>query len=720
MRIQDVRPVSIVRQAPESVEAIDAVSRSILLHDLLAGANRAISQDIAHRLSDLVVEPLRLKAELETLVGEDTWVHVAGPVENRSVFLGLGSLEGRIASLGAPLAQVARRRRLNVDIIPDELDGRLGTFRLTKEQRNRLTRPRVLIAALYHPENFPLPRFPLGISDLARALRDEWLGETMLLDMQLGETVESIVSKARHYRPEVIGVSATFGQYDLLDQLLSELHGLEIAPIIAIGGSLSVLVGDELLRKGKVDFVATGAGELTMVGLANHALGEITCTEIPDAAYWDEAASKLVRTGRTRNKAVPSMVPELDLLPATLDFSGVMQLESSRGCSYACSFCPREHKGMWAGESAEALTTILPSISAIFQRYPNVDRRIFLVDEEFVGYQEEELALGRCVAVSSQLASYGFRFETSSRIDQVYRPRRDKAWHLNRMRFWQELTKIGLERCLFGVESGVDSILERFNKKTLGQQNVRALRLVSLLAVPVRCTYITFDPLMTLDELGKTLAFLGRTDLLLRPFSGKEDDQNLSRIYDIACDDTLSSERDQGIPFYHCVSYMGVSMEALIGSKYLQAVEDAGLAGEFNPLMGRREASYRDPRIGRLSELSQYWVDRNFSLDYALKSLEKCTSPESRRAIRDLRVALKESCFTFINMGYCAIRDGVDGWFGEDALERELETLKQRLDPLIQRASATLPEKYLGILERSHNEWRERTGWRLINGACTT
>jgi hypothetical protein len=36
---------------------------------------------------------------------------------------------------------------------------------ITPEGRRRLRRPRLRLASLYHPENFPLPRFPLAISD---------------------------------------------------------------------------------------------------------------------------------------------------------------------------------------------------------------------------------------------------------------------------------------------------------------------------------------------------------------------------------------------------------------------------------------------------------------------------------------------------------------------------------------------------------------------------
>src|SRR3989338_3610472 len=42
---------------------------------------------------------------------------------------------------------------------------------LSNEAVRRLTIPRIMLAGLCHKENFPSPRFPLGISDIAASLR---------------------------------------------------------------------------------------------------------------------------------------------------------------------------------------------------------------------------------------------------------------------------------------------------------------------------------------------------------------------------------------------------------------------------------------------------------------------------------------------------------------------------------------------------------------------
>ncbi|MGH8897831.1 MAG: hypothetical protein ACRDZ4_12610 [Egibacteraceae bacterium] len=84
---------------------------------------------------------------------------------------------------------------------------------------SRLTRPRVLLVALYHPEHFPLPRLPLGISGLARAARLTTLGQVALMDMQLGASLDDVLDTVAGGRPDILGVSATFGQHDSMVRL---------------------------------------------------------------------------------------------------------------------------------------------------------------------------------------------------------------------------------------------------------------------------------------------------------------------------------------------------------------------------------------------------------------------------------------------------------------------------------------------------------------------
>lgn len=337
----------------------------------------------------------------------------------------------------------------------------------------------------------------------------------------------------------------------------------------------------------------------------------------------------------------------------------------------------------------------------------------------------------RCLDFARAIKQYNFDFETSSRIDQVHRPRKDKTWHVTRIEFWKNLRRNGLSRCLFGVESGVDSILQRFNKKTTSHQNARAIRILTAIGIPLRFTYITFDPLMSFEELVQTYEFLGRTDLVLRECK----EVTSETLWDGLASQDFIRNHSTNTPFFQHVSYMLVSMEALTNSPYLKMVEDAGLAGKFNPLMGRREVAYLDSRIGTISEISQRWIDRSFSLDYLLKSYEKTTSADERKSLRNLRVFLKNASYDLLGilLTHFGMRNPVpslvldvsDLHFDLSKNSEKIEFLNKLFSALTTRFNTEL-DTYKTVLSSTifieinqHvANWSARREWTLINGAC--
>ncbi len=68
----------------------------------------------------------------------------------------------------------------------------------------------------------------------------------------------------------------------------------------------------------------------------------------------------------------------------------------------------------------------------------------------------------------------------------------------------------GLRRCLFGVESGVSSILERFNKETTGAQNALAIRTLTALGVPPHIYFLHSS------DFGQDDEYLAGAVLMLR------------------------------------------------------------------------------------------------------------------------------------------------------------------------------------------------------------
>ncbi|WP_327147030.1 B12-binding domain-containing radical SAM protein [Nocardia sp. NBC_01327] len=591
---------------------------------------------------------------------------------------------------------------------------------------HRLERPDVLLAALYHPENFPLPRFPLAISDLARATRATLCGRVRLMDMQLGVTLDELLA-AIAAGVDVLGISATFGQHDLLATVLDTVAGIEDRPVTIVGGSLVARTERLLLTDYPWLLVARGAGEPTIADTVTHWHDDIDQSQIRGIGYvgasFGEGTFTLGRqrhTASVANRALTDFLPELDLLAPTLAHGGVAQLEASRGCTNTCSFCPRGHKGSHTGRAPVDLDWMVGAISGIFDHFPDRSHTLYLVDEEFIGADDD--AVPRALALAATVAGHGMAWESSCRIDQVVDPAQDRAWHIDRAAMWRQLIIDGCRRCLFGVESGVTSVLERFHKETTGEQNALAIRTLSALGVPPRYTYITLDPLMSCTELAETTAFQARTDLLLRPCP----ELSPAEIVDGVRDESFVAAHEAGRPFYSEISYLLVSMECLIGAAYTRAAKAAGLTGDANPMMGRLDSRYADWRIGVFSEHAQRWVDRNFALDYALKSIEKLIEGQARLVVRSARRVLKNAAFDLLTsmVGMLEVYP-LERPELHAALDGELNVLREslfaklrdRLAGVVAHVCETLPVSDGAFLRDQHQRWSQRTGWDLINAA---
>ncbi|MER7582345.1 radical SAM protein [Kitasatospora sp. NPDC097691] len=680
----------------------------------------------AAELDRLLVSPPALRTYLEQrLAGAAGRIRVTGTLDRRLVLIERPDNRWLAADLSG-LAHDSRQwpAWTNGHVEVEAPESWLSLARLDDHASERFSRPHLLLAALYHPEYFPLPRFPLGISDVARAARSTLIGEVTLADMQLGVTLPDLVRRVGDEPPDILGISATFGQHDLMTELLDAAFSLPEPPLVVAGGSLTARNESLLLEQYPQLLIARGAGEATIQQVLAFWHGDVGREQIPGLGYNGGArgAGTLTirrHTARPVTSAQSDILPELDLLPATFAHRGVAQLEASRGCTNFCSFCPRGHKGQWSGAGPDGFPWILAEMGRVFDQHPTISRTLYLVDEEFIGRGQD--AVPRALAMADTLHAAGFTWETSCRIDQVTRPDHDRDWHHQRAAMWRGLVERGLRRCLFGVESGVDSVLERFNKETLGEQNAVAIRTLSALGVPTRFTYITFDQLMTFEELEATYAYQGRTDLLLQPLP----EVPVAEIVAGVQDPDWVAAHSTGRPFHSGISYMLVSMECLIGAAYTKRVQAAGLTGDAQPSMGRVDARFADWRIGVASRWAQLWVDRNFALDYMFKSLEKILDGEPRRAVRAARVVLKDAAYTVFGHMIGAIAAtpaAVEQTEHLDAqlrrtLDAELAVLTDRMGGVAREVSRALPADHQQLLRREYGRWTQTDGWRSINAA---
>ncbi len=78
--------------------------------------------------------------------------------------------------------------------------------------------------------------------------------------MQLGVTLEDLIRQVSEERPGILGVSATFGQHDLMIGLLDAAYRLPRPPLVVVGGSLTAGNEGLLLERYPRLLVARGGG----------------------------------------------------------------------------------------------------------------------------------------------------------------------------------------------------------------------------------------------------------------------------------------------------------------------------------------------------------------------------------------------------------------------------------------------------------------------------
>lgn len=234
-----------------------------------------------------LTEPARLCDALTDCVGDNRTVVVTGALDRRLVLI-----ENEVGGwwTAADLSGKPHDTRTWPDWTTGHLtlaepEGWLSPAEITPEGQRRLLRPRLLLTSLYHPEYFPLPRFPLAISDLARAARATLLGHVELMDMQLGVSLEDVIERVTAGGVDVLGVSATFGQHDLMTRLLDAVTSLDNPPLVIAGGSLTARNERILLERYPRLLIGRGAGEPTIADVLSHWHGDLEVEQIRGVGF---------------------------------------------------------------------------------------------------------------------------------------------------------------------------------------------------------------------------------------------------------------------------------------------------------------------------------------------------------------------------------------------------------------------------------------------------
>lgn len=229
------------------------------------------------------------------------------------------------------------------------------------------------------------------------------------------------------------------------------------------GGPLVDLVKETFYKKTSIfDAIAYGEGEETIIGLANHSIGEETLENIPNLIYLTDKGTRRTESRRILNlNDLPFPVYEEDIYPSLKGNQKikVFTLDESRGCPNHCAFCPHIDKSgdRWRVKTPER---VLQEISNFIHKYKTNTFR----------YGGSNPPFNLLVDVAKLLISHKMKVEYSSFA------------HVNNMDInkLSLLRNSGLRSFSFGIESGDDYILKEIMLKIITSSEIKKVLKASL------------------------------------------------------------------------------------------------------------------------------------------------------------------------------------------------------------------------------------------------
>lgn len=307
----------------------------------------------------------------------------------------------------------------------------------------------------------------VGLSSLAGTLAREG-HDSRIFDITFLEDSEiatAYQSELESYKPDLIGVSCRSTEWETAQAILKMAE--PVVPVV-VGGPHATIAPDEVIADPRVDMLVRGEGEESLIDLIDRIQTGAELSDMPN--LW------LKRDGQIFKNDVRDLVQDMDALafpkwdiwddrhfhehyhqvfsPEAAVFG---DLETSRGCPYACPYCltpamQEIYRGKGRFHREKSAARIIAEVESLI-REKNVDY-IRFVDETFI------LNRNRLKDFCNRYEGIRLPFSFSTRPETVS----DEMMEL--------LAEAGANCVSFGLESGNEEYRRQMLNRRTKQQEV--------------------------------------------------------------------------------------------------------------------------------------------------------------------------------------------------------------------------------------------------------
>ena len=286
-------------------------------------------------------------------------------------------------------------------------------------------------------------------------------------------------------------------------KLVKQLRENGYRGFICIGGHQAVMLQDDLISALEIDAIANGDGEITTIELMKALSGGYFDYQIQGFYY--KKGDELIRTFSA------AVWPELDKLPyptrfgdkkhpilrtnASSQLSGV-NISTSRGCPFRCTYCDisafyhRLRRERSVENIVDEMEYLYKSKSIAYFSF---------TDDNFIGGSKHGNERAYMFANELKKRNIPIHFNMEIRVTDVSRD------------LLSILKSVGLYHVNMGIESGSQSMLDRWKKGIHVQDSLNAIQIVEALGLSYNINYILVDAYSTFDELLESYEFLKKT-----------------------------------------------------------------------------------------------------------------------------------------------------------------------------------------------------------------
>ncbi|MFH0732510.1 MAG: radical SAM protein [Candidatus Omnitrophota bacterium] len=343
---------------------------------------------------------------------------------------------------------------------------------------------------------------PLALAYLASSVRADGHKVEIIDAVVENFTPQLIAQKLKNDSFDIAGITMLTPAYDKVKATAGAIRQYSPGTRIIIGGAHASALPFETLTDIKCDFVVKGEAEITLRELANTLeLGNDPKTV--NGIFFKDSKTLYAAPPREFERNLDNIpMPARDLLPMSKYFLTATRLKKSgycgtvivaRGCPFSCSYCSHPLGRTFRHHSPER---IISEINLLVSRYNatqiNLEADTLTIDKNFV--------IALCAALKDSGLNKKVRWTCESRADTL-----DEE-------ILAAMKQAGCWQISLGVESGVDRLLNRIQKKETTALIMEKAKLIKKAGISIRAFYMLGLPSEDASDSLQTIDFAKKLD----------------------------------------------------------------------------------------------------------------------------------------------------------------------------------------------------------------